>query len=131
MGPSYSFLQFGPLALAAQFEFSVEIPMPAQASPASWPISAHHTLLPLPNRNPHTGSSSLSAYAGFRPSQGPAAFLLPPTEGQLIASRPSTATACTPSPCSTASPPVAKMNRHYCPFHLPESLLPLPIFSPT
>jgi hypothetical protein len=48
MGPSYSFLQFGPLALAAQFEFSVEIPMPAQASPASWLISTHHTLLPLP-----------------------------------------------------------------------------------
>jgi hypothetical protein len=68
MGPSYSFLQFSLLALAAQFEFSMEIPMPAQDSPASSPISAHHTLLPLPARNPRTGPSGLSACAAFQPS---------------------------------------------------------------
>jgi hypothetical protein len=47
MGHSSSFIQFGTLALAAQFEFSVEIPMSAQASSASWPISANYSLLPL------------------------------------------------------------------------------------
>jgi hypothetical protein len=61
MGPSYSFLQFGLLAWAAQFEFSMEIPMPAQASPASWPISAHYSLLALPARKPCTGLRSLLA----------------------------------------------------------------------
>jgi hypothetical protein len=131
MGPSYSFLQFGPLALVAQFEFSVEIPMPAQASPASWPISAHHTLLPLSAWNSRTGASGLPTCVAFRPSRGLAAFLLPQAEGQLSASRPSTAAACSPSLRSTPSPPVAKMNQCRCPFHLPDSLLPLPIFSPT
>jgi hypothetical protein len=68
MGPSYSFLQFGLLALVAQFEFFVEIPMPAQASPTSWPISAHYSLLPLPARKPCIGPASLPAYAAFQPN---------------------------------------------------------------
>jgi hypothetical protein len=63
MDPSYSFLQFGLLALAAEFEFSVEIPMPAQVSLASWPISAHYSLLPLPARKPRTGPVGLPACA--------------------------------------------------------------------
>jgi hypothetical protein len=119
MGPFYSFIQFGPLALAAQFEFSVEIPMPAQASLAPWPISAHHTLLPLPARNPRTSRSGLPACAAFQFSRGPAAFLLLLAEGQPATSRSSTTAACLPSPCSTPSPPVAKMNQRCCRFHLP------------
>jgi hypothetical protein len=96
MGPSYSFLQFGSLALAAQFEFSLEIPMPAQASLASWPISAHNTLLPRPARNPRTSPSGLPAYAAFQPSRGLATFVLPPAKGQPAASQLSTAAACSP-----------------------------------
>jgi hypothetical protein len=70
MGPSYLFFQFGPLALAAQFEFSMEIPMPAQASLASWPISAHYSFFPLPAQKPCTGLAGLPACAAFQPSSG-------------------------------------------------------------
>jgi hypothetical protein len=66
----------------------------------------------------------LRPMAHRRPSSS--STLSEPTASQL-----STAAAGSPPPCSTPSPSRGKMNRRRCPFHLPDSMFPLPIFSPT
>jgi hypothetical protein len=60
MGRSYSFHQFGSLAMADQFEFSVAIPMPAQASSASWPITPSFLSRP---------ETLTPAHLAYRPTQ--------------------------------------------------------------